>query len=158
MTSLFYVVLCSNRVFYCVVSFIKDVRVLSTNFLTILTTASSLSVCFARGIPNIRVGKVSVKLANRAGWLRNGVTELTASSDVVPMIAGTALNSPDSKTASGSLGTKGTWAKSPSITGLQGLRLIALPTHVAGSRISSSRPARIILSGDTFRKHSRSSC
>ena len=27
MTSLFYVVLCSNRVFYCVVSFIKDVRV-----------------------------------------------------------------------------------------------------------------------------------
>ena len=28
MTSLFYVVLCSNRVFYCVVSFIKDVRVI----------------------------------------------------------------------------------------------------------------------------------
>ena len=34
MTSLFYVVLCSNRVFYCVVSFIKDVRVIIHRYLS----------------------------------------------------------------------------------------------------------------------------
>ena len=53
------------------------------------TTASSLSVCLALGIPNMSVGKVSVKLAKRAGWFRKGVTELTDSSDVVPTMAGT---------------------------------------------------------------------
>ena len=33
-------------------------------------------MCLGLGIPNMRVGRVSVKFARRAGWLRKGAMEL----------------------------------------------------------------------------------
>ena len=58
MTSLFYVVLCSNRVFYCVVSFIKDVRVLKYTFKYSLKHSHFKSSHFSNHFYNIRTSGV----------------------------------------------------------------------------------------------------
>lgn len=104
-------------------------------------------------IPNMLVARVSVKLAIRTGWARNGLIVEMDSSVVDPKMAGTgsipwSSSSFDIRSTSGLSGRNGSLMLSPSMAGLHGLRLRALPIQTAGLWMSCSSPALTRSSAD----------